>query len=265
MNLEEELDRNWGYRVLHHHLLNLSKEMGSLVKAYYFHHNSIPFHHYRPPSNLQNPISLFAITSPSNSSSDPPPPPPIKQHPHHHHQFGHFIIPTIAVAASAWFFLRLHQYPPIITAPVDFQLDLEEEGAVIELPLDHKPAYVKALHFYKIKPGTVFKLLDFSDSYDSLKARIRLSAQWLETARRELQEVVERDPGGRVMEYSQVVDELMEILRDMDVYIDKCQKDNVKGYLRSCNRLLARVRRMEAQILNVLKEFHEDQGGGDCT
>ncbi|XP_010497799.1 PREDICTED: uncharacterized protein LOC104775429, partial [Camelina sativa] len=105
-----------------------------------------------------------------------------------------------------------------------------------------------------------------SDSYDSLKARIRLSAEWLETARRELDEVLERDPA-RVMEYSQVVDELMQILRDMDLYIDKCQKDNVKGYLHSCNRLLARVRRMEAQILNLLKEFHddEDQGPGGQT
>lgn len=240
--------------------------MGSLVKAYFcnqMHHNSIipHFHHYRP-SSLQNPISLFAITSPSSSE---PPSPPVK---HPLPQFGgggHFIIPTIAVAASAWFFFRLHQYPPIITSPVDLHLDLEEEGAIKELPLESKPGYVKALHFYKIKPGTVLKLLDVfdSDSYDSLKARIRLSAEWLETARRELEEVVERDPG-RVMEYSQVVDELMEILRDMEVYIDKCQKDNVKGYLRSCNRLLARVRRMEAQILNVLKEFHDDhdQGGG---
>ncbi|XP_023633010.1 uncharacterized protein LOC17900711 [Capsella rubella] len=230
--------------------------MGSLVKVYC--HNSIPFHHYRP-SNLQTHISLFAITCPSVSSPDPPPH-TIK----HPLQFGgHLVIPTIAVAASAWFFFRLHQYPPIITSPVDFQLELEEDGAIRELPLDHKPSSVKALHFYKVKPGTVLKLLDVYDShnYDSLKARIRLSAEWLEAARRQLEELVERDPG-RVMEYSQVVDDLMEILRDMDLYIDKCQKDNVKGYLRSCNRLLARVRRMEAQILNVLKEFHQDQGGG---
>lgn len=243
--------------------------MGSLVKAYYqMNHNSIPFHHYSyRPSNLQYPISLFAITSPSSDPSSSLPPP----HKHPPPLFGgggggHFIIPTIAVAASAWFFFRLHQYPPILTAPLDLHLDLLEEGAVKELPLESKPRYVQALHFYKIQPGTVFKLLDVfdSDSYDSLKARIRLSAEWLETARRELEEVVERDPG-RVMEYSQVVDELMEILRDMEVYIDKCQKDNVKGYLRSCNRLLARVRRMEAQILNVLKDFHQGGGGGGHT
>ncbi|CAL9213251.1 unnamed protein product [Arabidopsis halleri] len=243
--------------------------MGSLVKAYYqMNHNSIPFHHYSyRPSNLQNPISLFAITSPSISSpsSDPSSLHPVK-HPPPLFGGGHFIIPTIAVAASAWFFFRLHQYPPILTAPVDLHLDLLEDGAIKELPLESKPRYVQALHFYKIQPGTVLKLLDVfdSDSYDSLKARIRLSAEWLETARRELEEVVERDPG-RVMEYSQVVDELMEILRDMEVYIDKCQRDNVKGYLRSCNRLLARVRRMEAQILNVLKEFHEDDQGGGHT
>lgn len=225
--------------------------------------HQMPFHHYRPPSNLQNPISLFAITSPSISPSDPYPPP---QNPNKHPQFGHLIIPTISVAASAWFFIRLHQYPPIVTAPVDLQLELEEEGAIKELPLQQKPGYVKALHFYKIKAGTVLKLLDVydSDNYDSLKARIRLSAEWLEIARRELEEVVDRDPS-QVMEYSQVVDELMEILRDMELYIDKCQKDNVKGHLRSCNRLLARVRKMEAQILNVLKEFHEDQGQGGET
>uniref|UniRef100_A0A1J3HDZ7 Uncharacterized protein n=1 Tax=Noccaea caerulescens TaxID=107243 RepID=A0A1J3HDZ7_NOCCA len=231
--------------------------MGSLAKAYC--HHSIPFHHYRP-SNLQNPISLFAITCPSVSPTDPNPLQNPKQA-----QFGQFIIPTVAVAASAWFFLRLHQNPPIITAPIDLhlqQLELEEEGAIRELPLQHKPAYVKALHFYKVNPGTILKLLDVydSDNYESLKARIRLSADWLETARRELEEVVERDPG-RVMEYSRVVDELMEILRDMEVYIDQCEKDKVRGYLRSCNRLLARVRRMEAQILHVLREFHEDEQG----
>ncbi|XP_010474829.1 PREDICTED: uncharacterized protein LOC104754355 [Camelina sativa] len=268
--------------------------MGSIVKAYYYcqHKSSSSFqlhHHYysrgrtTTTSNLQNPVSLFAFTSPSissSSSSDPPSPSPspssssasprpIK------HQFvggGHFIIPSIAVAASACFFLRLHLNPPIITSsPLDdFQLQLEEPGSIRELPLLHRNHHylLKALHFYKVKPGTVLKLLDVydSDSYDSLKARIRLSAEWLETARRELDEVAERDPA-RVMEYSQVVDELMEILRDMDLYIDKCQKDNVKGYLRSCNRLLARVRRMEAQILNLLKEFHEedDQGPGGQT
>ncbi|CAA7026127.1 unnamed protein product [Microthlaspi erraticum] len=236
--------------------------MASLAKAYCHQmHHSIPFNHYRP-LNLQNSISLFAITSPSLSPTDPNP----LHNPNNNKQpqFGHFIIPTVAVAASAWFFLRLHQNPPIITAPTDShlqQLELEEEGAIRELPLQHKPAYVKALHLYKINPGTVLKLLDVydSDNYESLKARIRLSADWLETARRELEEVVERDPG-RVMEYSQVVDELMEILREMEVYIDKCEKERVKGYLRSCNRLLARVRRMEAQILHVLREFHE---GGD--
>ncbi|KAL1217132.1 hypothetical protein V5N11_021468 [Cardamine amara subsp. amara] len=240
--------------------------MEGLVGKAWMHH-TIPFHHYyRPPSNLQNPISLFAITSPSSISPSDPHPHPPPQNPNKHPQFGHLIIPTIAVAASAWFFVRLHQSPPIVTAPVDFQLELEEEGSIKELPLQQKPGYVKALHFYKIKAGTVLKLLDVYDShnYDSLKARIRLSAEWLETARRELEEVVERDPG-RVMEYSQVVDELMEILRDMDLYIDKCQKDNVKGYLRSCNRLLARVRKMEAQILNVLKEFHDDEEGGRDT
>ncbi|CAH2039378.1 unnamed protein product [Thlaspi arvense] len=226
--------------------------MGSLAKAYCHQmHHSIPFHHYRP-SNLQNPISLFAITSPS----DPYPQSPDNQQ---QTQFsgGRFIIPTVAVAASAWFFLRLHQSPPIVTAPPLQQLELVEEGAITELPLQHKPGHVKALHFYKIEPGTVLKLIDVydSDNYESLKARIRLSAEWLETARRELKE---RDPG-RVMEYSQVVDELMEILRDMEVYVDKCEREKVKGYLRSCNRLLARVRRMEAQILNALKD--DEQGG----
>ncbi|ESQ36830.1 hypothetical protein EUTSA_v10008646mg [Eutrema salsugineum] len=231
--------------------------MGCLAKAYChrMHHN-IPFHHYRP-SNIQNPVSLFAITSPWISGTDPFP----QKSNHKNAQLGgHFIIPTVAAAASAWLFLRLHQNPPIITAPpIDLQqLELEEEGAVKELPLQHKPGNVKSLHFYKTKAGTVLKLIDVydSDDYESLKARIRLSAGWLERARRELEEVVERDPG-RVMEYSQVVDELMDILRDMEVYIDKCHKDRVKGYLRSCNRLLARVRRMEAQILIVLKEFHD--------
>lgn len=142
----------------------------------------------------------------------------------------------------------------------------EEEGAIKELPLQNKPGYVKALHSYRIKPGTVLKLIDVyeSDNYESLKARIRLSAEWLETAKRELEEVVERDPG-RVMEYSHMVDELMEILRDLEVYIDECEKENVKGYLKSCNRLLARVRKMEARILNVLNEFQEDEQEGGET
>lgn len=146
-------------------------------------------------------------------------------------------------------------------------LELEEEGAIKEVPLQRKPGHVKALHFYKTKPGTVFKLMEVyaSGNYESLKARIRLSAEWLERARRELEEVVERDPG-RVMEYSQVVDELMDLLKDMEVYVDQCEKDKVKGYLRSCNRLLARVRKMEARILNALQEFHDDDDeprGGD--
>ncbi|CAH8316480.1 unnamed protein product [Eruca vesicaria subsp. sativa] len=243
--------------------------MGSVVKTYCQY--NIPFHHYyRPSSSLQNPISLFAITSPSISPTDPsspPPPPPPSSKQKLQTQFGgHLIIPTVAVAASAWFFLRrLHRYPPIITAP-PLDVELEEEGGIREIPLQQKPGHVKALHFYKTKPGTVFKMIQvYADgNYESLKARIRLSAQWLETARRELEEVVERDPG-RVMEYSQVVDELMDLLRDMEVYVDQCEKDKVKGYLRSCNRLLARVRTMEARILNALKEFHDDeeQGGGD--
>ncbi|KAJ4914620.1 Uncharacterized protein Rs2_00170 [Raphanus sativus] len=234
--------------------------MGSVVKAYcQYKMPSSSFHHYYRPSN---PISLFAITSPSISPSDP-------SSPSNSNGFkiqfgGHLIIPAVAVAASAWFFLRLHRYPPIITAPVD--LELEEEGAVKELPLKHKPGgHVKALHFYKTKPGTVFKLIQLYSSdgnYESLKARIRLSAEWLERARRELEEVVERDPG-RVMEYSQVVDELMDLLRDMEVYVDQCEKDKVKGYLTSCNRLLARVRKMEARILNALKHFHDDDDDDD--
>ncbi|KAL0700430.1 hypothetical protein Bca4012_056552 [Brassica carinata] len=235
--------------------------MGSLVKTY-CQYNIPSFHHYYRPSNLHNPISLFAITSPSISPTDPP------SSGYKQTQFGgHLIIPAVAVAASAWFFLRLHRYPPIITAPLD--LELEEEGAIKELPLQRKPGHVKALHFYKTKPGTVFKVIEVYASsdgnYESLKARIRLSAEWLETARRELEEVVERDPG-RVMEYSQVVDELMDLLRDMEVYVDQCEKDKVKGYLRSCNRLLARVRKMEARILNALQEFHDDEDdepGGD--
>ncbi|KFK42570.1 hypothetical protein AALP_AA1G012800 [Arabis alpina] len=235
--------------------------MGSLAIAKAYCHHNIPFHHYRP-SNLQNPISLFAITSPMSSSSSPsisPSDPPNKQP-----QFGHLIIPTIALAASAWFFVRLHQNPPIIIAPMESEE--EAEGVITELPLQNKPGYVKALHFYRVKSGTVLKLIDVydSDNYQSLKSRIRLSVEWLESARKELEEVVERDPG-RVMEYSHVVDELMEILRDMEDYIDKCEKENVKGYLRSCNRLLARVRKMEAQILNVLREFHEDEEQGGET
>ncbi|KAF8113035.1 hypothetical protein N665_0058s0129 [Sinapis alba] len=240
--------------------------MGSVVKAYCQY--NIPLNHYYRPSNLQNPISLFAITSPSISPTDPSPTPPGSSGYKQQTQFGgHLIIPAVAVAASAWFFLRIHhRYPPIITsAPLELELEEEEEGAIKELPLQHKPGHVKALHFYKTKPGTVFKLIDVyyassSDcNYESLKARIRLSAECLETARRELEE---RDPG-RVMEYySQVVDELMDLLRDMEVYVDQCEKDKVnKGYLRSCNRLLARVRKMEARILNALKEFHQPGGG----
>lgn len=219
------------------------------------------FHHYYRPSNLHNPISLFAITSPSISPTDPHTPPSSGSGYKQTQLFGgHLIIP---VAASAWFFLRLHRYPPIITAPPPpLDLELEEEGAIKEIPLQRKPGgHVKALHFYKTKPGTVFKLIDADGNYESLKARIRLSAEWLETARRELEEMVERDPD-RVMEYSQVVDELMDLLRDMEVYVDQCEKDKVKGYLRSCYRLLARVRKMEARILNALQDFHDDEPGG---
>ncbi|WZZ56204.1 hypothetical protein YC2023_056311 [Brassica napus] len=239
--------------------------MGILTKAY-CQYNNIPFHpYYYRPSNLHNPISLFAITSPSISPTEPSSPPSSGYKPQQQQiQFGgHLIIPAVAVAASAWFFLRLHhRYPPIITAaPMD--LELEEEGEIKELPLQRKPGHVKALHFYKTKPGTVFKLIQVyaNGNYESLKARIRLSAEWLERARRELEEVVERDPG-RVMEYSQVVDELMDLLKDMEVYVDQCEKDKVKGYLTSCNRLLARVRNMEARILNALQEFHDDEPGG---
>ncbi|CAN8306541.1 unnamed protein product [Cochlearia groenlandica] len=229
-----------------------------------------PIHmYYRPCScNLQNPISLFAITSPiSVTPSSEPYIHKQQQQP----QFGHLIIPTIAVSASAWFFTRLHQNPPIITTPPppiylqqqEQQEDEEEDedvGAIKELPLYHKPGYVKSLHFYKLKPGSIFKLIDvyYSDNYKSLKARIRLSTDWLESARRELDAVVGRDPL-RVIEYSQVLDELMDILRDMELYIDMCEKDNVKGYLISCNRMLARVRKMEAHILNILQQFLEDQ------
>ncbi|KAJ0245363.1 hypothetical protein HA466_0188100 [Hirschfeldia incana] len=240
--------------------------MGSLIMKTYCQYNNIPsssfHHHYYRPSN--NPISLFAITSPSTDSTNGG---GFKQQQQQQIQFGgHLIIPAVAAAASAWFFLRLHRYPPIITTAPPPPIDLEE-GAIKEIPLQSKPGHVKALHFYKTKPGTVFKLIQvYSSSYESLKARIRLSAEWLETARRELEEVVERDPG-RVMEYSQVVDELMDLLRDMEVYVDQCEKDKVKGYLTSCNRLLARVRRMEARILNALQDFHDDDddaqpGGG---
>ncbi|XP_010540252.1 PREDICTED: uncharacterized protein LOC104814084 [Tarenaya hassleriana] len=236
-----------------------------LAKAYCQHmpHN-IPFNHCRGPPNLQNPISLFAITSPSSPSSvipaDPNPHDSINKP-----QFGHFVIPTIAIAASAWFFIRLHRSPPIITAPIDLQFESEEEeeGAIKEVPLKQKPNYVRALHMYRVKQGTVVKLIEVYEKkeYEALKERIRTSAEWLERARRGLEEVVPRDPG-RAREYSQVVEELMEILKEMEVYIEKCEKENVKGYLRPCNRLLSRVRRMEAQILDVLKEFQDSGGRG---
>ncbi|XP_021904409.1 uncharacterized protein LOC110819495 [Carica papaya] len=231
--------------------------MECLGRAY---HHNLP-HHFSLQNHLPpNPQSLFSYTMPYSPSikSSPPsnPPPPISN--------PTFVIPTIAIAASALFFGRLNQNPPIITASIDKQVEQEEEGAVKELQLKQKPNQIEALYYYKVEQGTIVRLIDAdgSDDYELLKARIRRSSKWLEFARRELEGVIEKDPI-RVTEYSKVVDELIDILRIMEVNVEKWEKERDKGYLSFCNRLLARVRKLESQILDALRNMQEDEEEDD--
>lgn len=127
---------------------------------------------------------------------------------------------------------------------------------VLHLKLKEKIPIVHS--FKKIKT-------DDDEAWQVLKDQVSSCSAELELVKVGFEEILEKDPWcnkayhDRVLEYLEVVDECKSLLKGIKVAMDRCEREDrdVRYHLRFFNKLIARIRVLEGDMVGALKHFQE--------
>ncbi|KAK9290830.1 hypothetical protein L1049_009008 [Liquidambar formosana] len=239
--------------------------------------------------------SIKASSSSSSSSLDPLPRDPKNPKPPFSETLkplSSFIFKTtcISIAAAALFFSRLtHKPMAVIAAPIAPStvepakestdgVSNEEKERTLEEYLSSHPDDVEALRSLmevKIKKrklqeaiGVIERLIQIEPNefeWPLLKAHIHSYSGEPELAKLGFEEILEKDPlrveayHGLVMAVSQseTGEELKDVLKRIEVAMERCKKEKKKDDLRDFKLLIAQIRVIEGNYADALKVYQE--------
>ncbi|KAI4354850.1 hypothetical protein L6164_003680 [Bauhinia variegata] len=231
-----------------------------------------------PPTAPPPSPSIKASSSPPTSSSDPSwqncqyPEGPSSQFSNPLFKISSFASVT---AASAFLLGRLSRNT-LINKPVSgptpmgpIQESVEEESAVEELLLSHKPYHLKSIRLLKLKQKIPivhsFSSEPDDQAWQELKTQVFNCIDELELVKIGFEEILERDPDcskdyhDRILEYLEMVDECTCLLKHIKMVMNRCEKEkgDVNYYLRFFKTVVYRIRTLEDDMLGALKHFQE--------
>ncbi|KAE8099464.1 hypothetical protein FH972_017445 [Carpinus fangiana] len=274
--------------------------MESLARVSYRHQPlHLSLNHHRP--SFSRPISSFSLKTPPSSSSQSSIKASSSSTPHHQTlqspkpQLSQTLNPLIRTtcatiaAAAAFFFMRFHHKQAIAapTAPPTVESTREstamdsspeETERIIEEQLSHDPNDIEALRSLmevRIKARNfreailvldrLIELEPEENEWPLLKANVHSYTGEQELARKEFEEILEKDPfrveayHGLVMVSSENSDEnsLEDVSKRVEQAMKKCEKLGRKSDVRDFKLLVAQIKVVEGNYLEALKVYQQ--------